>query len=169
MKANDLRIGSLVNFQIGNTIKQGWVININRRKINILTCLNFKGNYPDFRMIQGGKTYTIKPCNLIPIPLTEEWLVKSQYAETIKEWKGNGQDYQPETSKTKQRRFYLIEGIYLVFEYWSYRTNEKDKWITERSICIEYYNNSLELTEYYIHIFQNLFFALTGKELTINE
>lgn len=101
-----------------------------------------------------------------PIELTEEWLIKTGYDEEIKEWKGNGQDWQPETSKTKQRRFEIFEDIYLVFTYFSYRANEKDKWITDRSISVEYYGDSIQLTRYYIHTFQNLIFALTGKELT---
>jgi hypothetical protein len=103
--------------------------------------------------------------NFVGIPLTEEWLKKEPYR--IKEWKGNGADYQPETSKTKQVFYYLSEDIYLVFETWSYRKSEDDEWINEYSCFISFYDTSISLTKQEVHVLQNLYFALTGCELTI--
>ncbi len=153
MKANELRIGNKVlNDNVENTI-----IGILQENINIVNLKTKQGN------IINANINLIKP-----IELTEKWLIKSEYTEELKEWKGNGQDYQPETSKTKQRRFYLKEDIYLVFQYFSYRANEEDEWITDKSISIEYYGDLIQLTKYYIHTFQNLYFELMGKELNIN-
>jgi len=73
MKAEELRIGNLVNFHHNNKLRQGWVTTINHRgKCVVLTFDNFKGNFPDFSMTQGGETHSVKPCNIEPIPLTEE-------------------------------------------------------------------------------------------------
>jgi len=104
---------------------------------------------------------------ITPIELTEKWLIKSEYEEEIREWKGNGQDWQPETAKTKQIRYELKESIYLVFEYFDYRAKETDPWMRDRNIFIEYHGDSIYLTNYYIHTLQNLFHSLTGNELKL--
>lgn len=98
-----------------------------------------------------------------PIPLIEEWLNKPP--TEIKEWKGNGSDYQPETSKTNQRIYQLEEEIYLVFQQWSYRKTEQDEWISDETIFINYYHDAISLYKDEVHVLQNLIFALTGKEL----
>jgi len=98
-----------------------------------------------------------------PIKLTEDWLKKEPYK--IKEWKGNGYDYQPETSKTKQKYYLLSEDVFLVFETWSYRKTEEDEWINEESVFINYYDAQIFPKEKVVHCFQNLYFALTGLEL----
>jgi hypothetical protein len=100
-----------------------------------------------------------------PIELTEELLKKEPYK--TKQWKGNGQDYQPETSKTKQVYYYLSEDIYLVFETWSWRKKEADEWIDEHGCYIDFYGKDIHLTKKEVHILQNLYFALTGNELLI--
>ena len=145
MKANELRIGNYIQMYEEDTFI---VINL---------------TLTDICNVESDTEHRFQP-----IKLTENWLRKSKYNETLKEWKGNGQDYQPETSKTKQIRYELTEDIYLIFQYFSYRANKEDKWITDRSIMIEYYGNLIQLTRYYIHTLQNLYFALTNKELKIN-
>ena len=139
MKANELRIGNWVK---RDTQPDGFQID----------CMSF--------------TYCEKYNDWYePIPLTEEWLNKEP--ERVKEWKGNGADYQPETSKTKQVFYYLSEDVYLVFETWSYRKTEDDEWVDEYSCFISFHDSSIFLTKQEVHILQNLYFALTGNELEI--
>jgi hypothetical protein len=104
-----------------------------------------------------------------PIPLDEEWLLRIDKNPITKEWKGNGQDYQPETSKTKQVVYeIIISAIDVVYQEWSYRALETDNWITEKSYFLDYYDDTITLYRYELHVLQNLISALTGNELTIN-
>jgi len=104
-----------------------------------------------------------------PIPLTEDWAkLKFDFINT-KGRKGNGFDYQPETSKTNQSKYNIGNEIELVFERWSYRKTENYDWIHEDSIHIDYYGDCISLYKYEVHVLQNLYFALTGEELTIKE
>jgi len=107
--------------------------------------------------------------DLKPIPLTEDWAkLKFDFINT-KGRKGNGFDYQPETSKTNQSKYNIGNEIELVFERWSYRKTENYDWIHEDSIHIDYYGDCISLYKYEVHVLQNLYFALTGEELTIKE
>ena len=83
-----------------------------------------------------------------PIPLTEEWLLKFGFV------KGKGAFF-IEVLKTE---FYFRDS-YTGGYYWGFISNSD--W------------NMCELTDVrpvnYVHQLQNLYFALTGEELTINE
>ena len=58
MKAEELRIGNIVNWQLGKTIKQG-----------IITTVS-----PPIVVIDHS--IKVKDCNLFDVFLTEEWLIK---------------------------------------------------------------------------------------------
>jgi hypothetical protein len=145
MKVTELRIGNIISYRFAdgkNPVKVHW---------------------------KDLKEFDIKPQELIgkiyfPIPLTEEWISKD-YEKTTNNWKGNGADYQPETSKTVQNIYKLTDDIKIIFQTWSYRNTEKDIWINEDSIFIMYGDDSMDLYKNEVHVLQNLIFALTGKEL----
>jgi len=153
MKANELRLGN-------------WVLHITEP---------YQIRPYDFSEVNkdGDAYWTIEP-----IPLTEEWLVKFGFEKkTETSWKGNGYDFQPETSKTIQQDYYL-DGFIFRFETWSYRKTEQDEWINELSTCIGmndgwYKKVSCDKSPWYeikyVHQLQNLYFALIGNELTIKE
>jgi len=101
------------------------------------------GNY----VIEKGK---IKPIHSVsnhnakdyskiePIPLTEEWLVKFGF------------------KKNEKNRFILMEGdVDILFN------EDLNGWTCDGI------NFSINMTEY-VHKLQNIYFALTGEELTIN-
>ena len=147
MKANELRIGN-------------WLTGPERKAQ--VTCIQNR------QVVELGEIgYVIE--DLKPIPLTEDWAkLKFDFINT-KGRKGNGFDYQPETSKTNQSKYNIGNEIELVFERWSYRKTENYDWIHEDSIHIDYYGDCISLYKYEVHVLQNLYFALTGEELTIKE
>ncbi len=104
-----------------------------------------------------------------PIPLDEEWFTDKGLESITKEWKGNGADYQPENNKTRQTIFDIGNEIKLIFEIFSYRGNETDKWLSDRCVMIEYCDDAINLYRYELHVLQNLIHALIGKELTIKQ
>jgi len=75
-----------------------------------------------------------------PIPLTEEWLLKFGFEKI----KNNGIDYE------------LHDCVISV--------NAKWMWTTESNL-----NEVRTLIPTHVHTLQNLYFALTGEELTIKE
>lgn len=144
-------------------------------KANELRIGNFVYPFDDINLVDSKTIFRdcVQVCvkdfenteHLTPIPLTEEWLNRKPYK--IKEWKGNGADYQPETSKTKQVYYLLFEDIYLVFETWSWRKSEEDEWIIDNNVFVDYYGSSITLRKKEVHILQNLVFVLTGEELEL--
>jgi len=87
--------------------------------------------------------------NVEPIPLTEEWLLKFEYVkfksnEIYNEW------------------FLIIDGVlkYKIIETVNYLKNNSKFTIpnSDKPIMIQY-----------VHQLQNLYFALTGEELTIKD
>lgn len=153
MKAKELRIGNII--RIEHDAFDYEVIEIRR---NALELDSEKGD-------KHINSISFSSCK--PIPLTEEWFKRPP--DKVKEWKGNGADYQPETSKTVQHYYELAEDVYLVFQTWSWRKNEEDEWNNEYSVFLNYWNNEIHLYKFEIHVLQNLYFALTGEELTIKE
>ena len=150
MRSNELRIGNWVESYLPPQISE-WI----EVEVSLHTLIKMR----DHEMKHGCR----------PIPLTEDWAkLKFDFINT-KGWKGNGFDYQPDTSKTKQSKYRIGNEIELVFERWSYRKTENDDWIHEDSIHIDYFGDCISLYKYEVHVLQNLYFALTGKELTIKE
>lgn len=92
------------------------------------------------------------------IPLTEEWLKKLGFEKTT--YKSNHPDYCDEICyELEHEEFFLqfADDFSLVI-YESKETQEKELGIVPDWRIIQY-----------VHQLQNLYFALTGEELTINE
>ena len=136
IKANDLRIGNLV-LDRGNKI-----LTIDRFWGNKIEC-DIKG-MPD-KSESGIQVYlhqfTEDIDYLIPIPLTEEWLLKLGLNK-IAIWTFS---------------LHLVGNLELI-----YYSGEKG-W----SIGLKNYSDFSNLK--YVHQIQNLYFALTGKELTVKQ
>ena len=128
MKENELRIGNLV----WNDLPFG-----NPKIINI--------EHYHFNQISDD----IKNENFIPIPLTEEWLLKFGFEKN--------------EISTSLKDFYII----------NYQLENFVVYLLESSFEIELINKSGEQFNLFInqkkqvHILQNLYFYLTGKELEI--
>lgn len=125
MKAQDLRIGNLVNV-LGETRV---VKSIDR----------FGISYDNSQELERLMTFNAD--KIKPIPLTEEWLVKL--------------GFEKKNIYGKHNKFFYIRNKLYFCEYDFY--------------SFVYSNNSLEIKEpKYVHQLQNLYFVLTGEELTIN-
>lgn len=151
MEARELRIGNLIQLYrrpTDNEMSIGVIIGVDDTNVEL----------EDYFVVNHKK-------GISPIPLTEEWF--KEQPRRIKEWKGNGADYQPETSKTEQIYYELFEDCFCVFETWSYRKDEYSEWINEHSVFVIYSDNQISLYKHEVHVLQNLIFALTGEELTI--
>lgn len=117
MKAQELRLGNLV-YDTGG-------------KVNTINMDAFK------YLLSYGDTDI---CQVKPIPLTEEWLVKFDGKKIL-------------YSEIKDYSFgdYSVTIIKDVFKFWVVDS-------IDSPLCIEIK---------YVHQLQNLYFALTGEELTI--
>jgi hypothetical protein len=163
MKASELRIGN-------------FVMNVNTE---LQVCQIFNDSFQG--MFVGGKSvYTFE--HSTPIPLTEEWLLKFGFEKKpVYGWKGNGYDYQPETSKTECQDYVIDAGdeddfFFVRYSTWSYREDVDSEWTSNISTWFhkgswyEKANAQIPCTQIgYVHQLQNLYFALTGEELTIQK
>lgn len=113
MKANEIRIGNLIveslSFGSDKVIKVD--SNIFNRRID----------------------------EFIPIPLTEEWLLKFGLKQ----------------STTDKKRFYILGTDIYIFN--------------ESKIFFNAGSSNLSIQLYYVHQLQNLYFALTNEELTYEQ
>jgi hypothetical protein len=80
-----------------------------------------------------------------PIPLTEEWMLKFGFEKTQKSYNGK---------IAAIIDFQLWQGYDT--DYWNFST------VDDRGD-----NNEVNVNLYFVHQLQNLYFALTGKELTV--
>ena len=89
--------------------------------------------------------------NYKPVPLNEDWLKKFGFESDV------------------ENCYYLdLKGRTLEDEPFIYvNYNGADKADTGFAISGEMYEGSIGITLEYVHQLQNLFFALTGKELTL--
>jgi hypothetical protein len=117
MKANELRIGNLVNYNEGGIFK---VIGIHEFGIDCED--EIETTYMEYE-------------NFKPIPLTEEWLLKFGFEERMFGWWSDVLFL-----RTENRNGYFYD--------WQ-KTNQTTGTYIE-----------------YVHQLQNLYFALTGEELT---
>lgn len=168
----ELRIGNLVTIdnklrleQNGYIFKVEAIENHSQQKSISLSPLNI--NSFNFGQLQE---------HVCGIPFTEEWLLKFGFEKApLTQWFGNGQDYQEETSQTIQQD-YFIDGFFVRFEKWAYKKNGewlwdepcvsmlKNKWYIR---CQENFVPNWNIK--YVHQFQNIYFAIMEKELTITE
>ena len=109
------------------------------------------GNY--ILDVQDGKPYPVTIETLyeilsgmdyfVPIPLTEEWLLKFGFEKM-------GDKFSLKNKKAGVFRFVKISGNIIVGE-------------------LEHGRNSISEFIKYVHQLQNLYFALTGEELNVSE
>jgi hypothetical protein len=121
MKAQELRIGNYLNWQIQSSIFQGIVTSISTRVVVIDHKSSFKADseYEYYR--------------LLFIPLTEEWLLKFGFEKQTAWYRFGKHAINP-----------TIANLY------------------------EFKNIPIKEIEY-VHQLQNLYFALTGEELTLQK
>jgi hypothetical protein len=165
MEATELKIRNWINDQ-GRIMMVSGIPTISGENEAIELCRVY-------RMTE--KTVTLG--SLLPIPLTEEWLLRFGFEKKEPfSWKGNGADYQPETSKTEQIDF-VLNDFFVRFEKRCYRKDENSEWICEDSIQLFrglWYNDSREdripcNPIQYVHQLQNLYLDLTGEDLEIKQ
>ncbi len=150
MGTTDLRIGNFVT-----TIDRSGEIHLPTgitKKIGQISF--FKVDLYDFKRgfaIQND-SIRIDISDLSPIPLTEEWLLKFGFEK----------DDLTEGLYTKIMLEYNLEVSQNGFS----GTLEKDLlWF----ITIKAYNNQVTFQKRYVHQLQNLYFSLTGEELTLQK
>jgi hypothetical protein len=138
MKAQDLRIGNYI--EVGLNIKFESVYSI----------IEEISNNSNVVLIKDANILRVMPLDVInPIPLTEEWLLKFGFEKN--------------EIPTSLKDFYII----------NYQLENFVVYLLESSFEIELINKSGEQFNLFInkkkqvHILQNLYFALTGKELKI--
>lgn len=116
------------------------------------------------------------------IELTPEWLIKFGFEKrSTYGWKGNGADWQPETSKTENQDFIIwVDNHVFIFRFQtsSWRKEETDTWNSDTTTSIhlaaQYYEKVFEpinvLQELkFVHQLMNLFFFVTGRELELKK
>jgi hypothetical protein len=149
MKANELRIGNLMNFPFTNEIIE--VVGINAHE-----SIDLQLNKTIINTISFRKDLNLycEPIDKIePILLNEEW---HNNFGIIK----NGFHYFE--YKIKRKNNYNIE---IIFTGDYIMLIQRDGKIEDDLICI--WNKDITKRDMYVHEFQNLYFALTGEELTL--
>ncbi len=102
----------------------------------------------DYISTDRGITKINKPENITPIPLTEEWLLLLGFKKTITNYPiGDNTEF------LIGDNFELNQSNYLY-----YLSVEDERGNNNINVCVEYVNQ-----------LQNLYFALTGKELSIKD
>ena len=144
MEAKELRIGNYVYYSIEDSMEDDRielveVDNINHYGINEIDDFN-------------GGDYSIREEDYLRgIPLTEEWLIKFGFFEEslsqfVLKWQDND----------NCRSYFVYSDWCTISVNHSYSDAHEDDYVVHREIE-------------YVHQLQNLFFALTGEELTIKE
>src|SRR5688572_10025838 len=79
---------------------------------------------------------------IAPIELTPDWLIKFGFEKKpLTEWKGNGQDYQPETLKTEQQDYVFGDFLIARYEAMYYRKTEDEGWTGSQNGVSFLYND----------------------------
>ena len=102
-------------------------------------------------------------CYIEPIPLTAEWLIKLGFNE-------QGGDYIVLDKSSDERLGYVDERSWtsVKIKYWEFiATGDNHKGYLFQWHESEFHNYQKERVIRYVHELQNLYFALTGNELTI--
>lgn len=151
MEATELRIGNLVDtVNYGNGITSAnkqpmWIQSIELHSVELC-------NIND--SIHDTRRFLKKSLNdIIPIPLTEEWLLKFGFESY------DGEIYNPDCEYSEQFLYQLKSGI----SYREFRCFPSKGWVVK----IGDYNDDLEIK--FVHQLQNIYFALIGEELTIKQ
>ena len=132
-------------------------MNINELKINNL--ISHRGLICTVEIINGelNEIYFLgedfyhwdKPENLEGVPLTDEWI--EEWILTLPKNK----------LKFNIKREYVFEAIRFIINKYIILTIHNDG-----IVSLGLLNQSFSIQLKYVHTFQNIFFALTGKELT---
>jgi hypothetical protein len=143
MKATELRIGNYVN----TSERSGWSYQICRQGI-IRTLNNGSCNITPLKMI--SPIITVKYPNVDPIPLNEDWLSKGGFIPDK-----NGCFW-------KDCVTHYLELMYASKSWYPiWATLPEFSFEEEQRSTIHFIDS--------VHELQNLYFALTGEELTITE
>lgn len=135
MKANELRLGNLVEYYITDNTderKEWW--EVTKIDVHDLESLS-QTNDPDYR----------------PIPLTEDWLLRAGFE------RNDPEDIESGLSL-------MIDRV-LKIEYLELNDGEDER----AQLCLVDDEYVCGQDIYYVHQLQNLYFALTGHELTFAE
>lgn len=125
MKASEVRIGNLCKYHVRDSIEGDSFV------INTI-------DYEDIRILFGNEDE-----DYIPIPLTEEWLLKFGFTKSKKNF----------SLGVHQK---LFSGV-MIFIF--------DKLLQKWIFSIGKYKDITRVQ--YVHQLQNLYFALTGEELKL--
>lgn len=138
MEANELRLGNLVMWNV-------------KSPRDISTFVGYDDEIIKIRHLsdksESNWSLGCNICQLVPIPLTEEWLLKFVFV-TIWSAQGEGTTY-----KSKEGNIIIHTHGRGEFTYPRYTDGGGDL--------------SIEIK--HVHQLQNLYFALVGEELTIKE
>lgn len=142
MKAEELRIGNYV--QSNSKFFKGDTLRITELKDD-----HDEKKIQAWCIAPGNRAYGSSNEHLEPIPLTEEWLIKFGFEKS----KDDPCPYDDGEFTLKSKRFTVF----------------KKHPITHNSVHGWFINNQnfSEINLKYVHQLQNLYFALTGTELTI--
>lgn len=136
MKANELRIGNLVQYGVLDVpVKSIHIESVLKKEVSIYVELNEKLNH-----------YCVLIHDVSPIPLTEKWLLKF--------------GFQARYTIGHSAQYYINENP--VTHDWMLSI----LWL-EGDNCPFYKNGHHKIK--YVHQLQNLYFALTGDELTYTQ
>lgn len=144
MKVTELRIGNLVrlNFNSYHELEVDGYLNDNNN-IWIVKRIEDDGDISIYNKIENLFEFERNE-NIEPITLTEEWLIRLSFSVITQNSAG-------------KRYGYVINGIFssdLTFVYW-----------TTTKLKGRFFRSDLELK--HVHQLQNLYFALTNKELKL--
>ncbi len=145
MRSNDLRIGNLVKLYRKPTDKE--------MSVHQVKCVG------DYVQIQDGFVVNVMS-GIKPIPLTEEWLVKFGLYNNLKLNYNKRQGVEYRFRKKKL-------GTYIIKRYYNNSLYSMQFVYDDKHNNIP--NEQIWVNIKHVHQLQNLYFALTGEELTIKE
>ena len=154
MKATELRIGNLVRIDemLRNELFD------NNEVITDTDTFQIAMVATDFiNLYIKSCEYEFNMIDIQPIPLTEEWLIKFGFEETVHE---NGNEYELQINYSSGFRDFIAlsnkGGVDSPFFLGWLTTNYQKEFVLAKQLE-------------HVHQLQNLYFSLTGEELTIND
>jgi len=144
MKANELRIGNYISCWIKsreNDFKDYQIEEIGK------TCIDNK-----YYVVIDDSFCVNSETGIVPIPLTEEWLIKFGF----------------ETEQKNKSLFIIKCDEYVMrVSVNTFSGNLENSYVWFVSVLTGYASRPVTIFYKYVHQLQNLYFALTGEELTI--
>lgn len=128
-----------------NELRIGDFVNYGKKVSSVLEIRN-EGVIVQILGFDNNQLIDLGERNIEPIPLTEEWLLKFGWI-----WNEECNSYEkyPNGDARMNMAYRELNGSYTMFNY-----------VIKATICERIW---------YVHQLQNLYFALTGEELTIKE